>query len=370
MASNGKFYTVRQSCYTVWTLASVLALALGILGLAGFILHLTNDPKNIKTINGVGPARGEVGAVGGTGITIIPDPATNTITWENAGINSVTAGDGISAVTDPDGNVVVSNTGIIQNVAGAGISESTSPGGISTIGNTGVLSVVAAGVGVSVNASTGDVSVSNTGVHSMAVGSGLEVDMATGAVTVEHTQSRRTLDLGASDVDGTHVVYNVDIGYISTVPPNEWRVTVVAGFFPILYPGAVDNGAGNALGFDWTVPNNGLYALSVDCEVFPSAFNVDDHQSISVVAVLGATDVDPYAAGYIPAGAQQTLDISSGTTAGPTVPSHLSLSSVFQVCADCAVTTGTKLTLHARQDVESGVGDLDASCRLQVTQLV
>ena len=359
---------------------------------------MVNEPKFMRTINGVGPARGEVGALGGRGITIIDNPASNTITWENAGINEIVAGPGITAVTDPDGVATIGNAGIIQNVAGAGIAVVTMANGTSTISNTGVLSlasgnagvsvdmatgavsvsntgvlsVSSGGPGISVNASTGALSVSNDGVHSLTVPttSGLAVDMTTGAVTANHEVSRRTLALGAADADGTHVVYNVDVGFFPSVPANTWRVSIAPGFTPLLFPGAVDGGAGTTVGNNWVAPAPGLYSLSADCEVYPSEYTMDAHQSVSVVAVLGASDVDPYAAGYIPAGAQSTLDVSSGNTAGPAVPSHISFSSIFQVCADCPVTTGAALTLHVRQDTVGSAATVDASCRLQVTQVV
>lgn len=385
-----------------WLAVVGLAIAVPALGfaLSSFVLTFVFNGQNIKTLTGVPPkAGGEVTGIAGAGISIVPDIPASELTIVNTGVLSNVAGTGIS-VSAATGDVTVTNTGVVSLVAGPAVSVSAATGTV-TVSNTGVRSAIA-GTGVGVSGATGDVTFSNTGVTSVAVGSGistsaatggitlantgvlsvtatdgLATDITTGAVTASHVITTQTL-LGYGDANGPQVSYLNVIGVFTPVPENTWQNSIgaafVAGFFPGIMPG--DGGQGDAAGTMWSVPASGQYSVDVSCDVFPSAIDVETHQSVSVALAFNANDVDPFLFGYIPIGGYQTIDLNTGTLAGsgPAVNRRISFTTSFHACASCPVVVGDVMTVHARMD-HSSTGaivavTLDAFCSIQVSRQI
>ena len=108
----------------------------------------------------------------GTAIQLVVDSGAESITINNAGVTSLTAGVGIS-VSAASGNITVTNNGVrsltsttalpVGRVAGAGINIDASSGDGIKITNTGVLTITS-GVGITVatDTATGEVQIINS----------------------------------------------------------------------------------------------------------------------------------------------------------------------------------------------------------------
>lgn len=300
--------------------AAVIALGVAIPAL---VIILSRDPGNVKTISGVSPHSGEITENAGAGVAITPNIATASILFEN--------------------------TGVLSNIAGTAIG---------------------------VSSATGDVTITNLGVTALAATDGISVDASTGSVTATYLLKTQTA-LSYGDANGPQVSYLALIGFFFTVPQNTWQNSVIPvfdpGFFPGILPG--DGGQGDTSGIAWSVPTiAGTYTADVTCELYPSAINVETHQSISVALAFNANNVDPLVSGYIPIGGYQTVDLNTGTLAGngPLLARRLSFSTTFHVCLGCPVVVGDVATIHSRMDHTStaGIAALthDVACQIQFSQ--
>jgi hypothetical protein len=84
-------------------IVAVIAIAAVIMALI-FFLGFT-----VRYVDGVGPTNGKIYFVAGSSMSIIPDAATNTITFDNTGVGSIVGGPGITATTE-SGVTTVSST--------------------------------------------------------------------------------------------------------------------------------------------------------------------------------------------------------------------------------------------------------------------
>jgi hypothetical protein len=174
----------------------------------------------------------------GTGVSIATDATTDTITFTNSGVTSVTGSTGIST-SAPNGAITLSNTGVTSVVAGFGMSVNSATGAVTvtneglagldagigitlsardpltgtvTVSNSSpnvpqdtfrsiavpgqssvvadsisdILTITSSGGGLSITTddATDTITFSNTGVHSLAVSNGLTIDSGTGAINL------------------------------------------------------------------------------------------------------------------------------------------------------------------------------------------
>ena len=148
----------------------------------------------------------------GTAMQIVVDSSAESLTFNNTGVTSLTAGTGTS-VSSATGNITVTNTGVISLT-----NVSSLPSGLS------------AGSGISVSTSTGNISITNTGVLDVQNGFGITVsrDDATGIVTVTNNAPAqvafRTISVaGSSDLvaDSTADTLVVAAGYGMVITTSE-----------------------------------------------------------------------------------------------------------------------------------------------------
>jgi hypothetical protein len=130
---------------------------------------LIKDPTNVSfgqiSVAGQGDvlANSETGILNlaASGISITTVPSTDTITFTNTGVTTVTGSTGVS-VSSATGPVIISNTGVTSALTGPGISVSA-PNGAVTFTNTGVTSLTTdPGSGISLDAGTGTVNITNS----------------------------------------------------------------------------------------------------------------------------------------------------------------------------------------------------------------
>lgn len=130
---------------------------------------LIKDPTNVSfgqiSVAGQGDvlANSETGVLNlsASGISITTVPSTDTITFTNTGVTSLTSGTGVS-VSSSSGPVIISNTGVTSALSGTGISVSASTGTV-TFTNVGVTSLVTdPGSGISIDSNTGTVNITNS----------------------------------------------------------------------------------------------------------------------------------------------------------------------------------------------------------------
>ena len=126
------------------------------------------DEKYFKTISVTGQAAVEPDQITdvlnlntGTGIGILTNNSTNTITFSNTGVTSLSSGAGIS-INASTGAISVTNTGVLAVSGTAGqIGVSASTGSV-VLTNLGVLQLTTdPGSGIGLSASTGTINISN-----------------------------------------------------------------------------------------------------------------------------------------------------------------------------------------------------------------
>ncbi len=221
---------------------------------------------------------------GGTGISVVVDGYTDSLTISNTGVRQNVAGTGIS-VSSGTGNVTINNTGVTQFngatgnisynsfgtifdgyntatadqandtitfIAGSGIGVLVnSPGDNLTISNTGVTQTVA-GTGISVSSGTGNVTIGNTGVTAITPGTGITTS-GSGNITVNND------GVTTFNTAKGAITYNsfgtISDGYnTATADQATDTVTFIAG----TGIGVLVNGPGDSL----TISNTGVTSLN------------------------------------------------------------------------------------------------------------
>jgi hypothetical protein len=194
--------------------------------------------QNVKTINGVPPASGEVTEVAGAGINITPLPLTHQLRVENTGVLSASAGTGISVTPSSTGHVTIGNTGVLRLVPGPAIGVSSPPTGIVTVTNNGVRSLAAGNSGVAVGSGTvGDLVVNNTGVLANAAGAGISIvstgsPSGTGTVTITNAGVLSALagpGISVSSSTGAVTITNAGVRSVTSLPGSGITVTPANG---------------------------------------------------------------------------------------------------------------------------------------------
>lgn len=379
----------------LWITSFIIVLILGVLGTIGFVGYLYILGNGIFTISGVPPNDDrEVTAVGGTGISVVPSIPTHEVTFNNDGVLSNVAGPGIS-VSNPTGDVTISNTGVLSNIGGTGISVSGATGDV-TIDNDGVLTIAVLGSGLSINMPSGAVQLQNTGVTSNIAGAGIAVDMATGDVTISNTGVTSitagenllasgstgdiTLDdelvfytraVPVNDTNGPQVSYTSTTGLLVTANEGTWYTGENMAFTTVFTPGITpgEDGQGNIGGVGWSTPTTGEYQVHIDCEfeILPSV-SITDLFTTRMVGNFGANTLDPNSSGFIPYGCTQNQEISSPNSAIANYKTYSSMTcSIHAGCDGCTVGTSEAFTLHRRVDRVGGGAAItfNSVCRFQ-----
>lgn len=306
---------------------------------------LSND--GVLTVNSLVPTVGNIIITDGAGIMVAS--AGSTVTISNTGVTDLTGGTGIT-VSAATGSVLITNDGVLT------------VNGLSPTG--GDIDIVAGSAAITVMNAGNTVTIDNGGVTSNIGGSGVSVSGATGAVTINHDRSVDALTKTAADSTGHSVVF-----------------TLAPLGAPVASPGWVDISTGAATAVDGgltfsagAVPSipiavDGHYMIHAHCAMDIGGAGVASASAVMAVS-LGAGGADP-TAGYIPPGGivGDTLSFS-GTTIGP---NWLSLTSSFHVCASCAVTSGTLLTLHAQVltiPATPGITIANPSCTFSLNRMI
>lgn len=310
---------------------------------------VTISNTGVLQINGRSPTAGNILlSAGNTGINVANGGASNEISVSNAGVLSNVAGAGVS-VSGATGDVTIVNTGVLSAIAGTGISVSGATGNV-MIGNTGVLDLTAGNAGITLSASTGSIIVTNAGILSVAVGNGLQVATVSGAATITHPLTEKTL---IDDTDATSSVVDYD-GLFNSTTQGVWAEAIMTN---------LDDGQGNVGGNEWHVPAAGIYSVNAHCM---TPVNASYYERIHLALTLAATTADPTVDGYVPAGGRVTSSITSQMVAEAVSINAL----VHAGCVNCPVALGARLRLHALVDSTQVVAQFGLNCKLQVTRLV
>jgi hypothetical protein len=115
--------------------------------------------------------------IAGNGVSITTDAVSDTITFTNSGVTSISQGSGV-LINNSVGEVTISNTGVLTASAGTGITIGGTPSDI-TIANTGVLTA-SAGTGITIGGTPSDITIANTGVTQLIAGLGITLSSGTG----------------------------------------------------------------------------------------------------------------------------------------------------------------------------------------------
>ena len=389
---------------------AITALVIGAVALSG---HLQSNP--VKTINQVTPSQGEIKAIAGSGLSIVPSQATHSVNFTNTGVRSLQAGANIAISAATGDNVQISSTARPSAVvAGAGIGVANTTNDLYTVSNTGVRSVTA-GSGISVSAATGDnvqisattrvvagpgISVTNTsnsvfnvtnsGVLSIIAGNNITVSNNNGHVTinavnqagggggggglssaqyglsvngsaVQHDLTYQTNVLAFTDANSAQIRYRTQ----TFVPDNQWYVS--PDFANIAFTlGTVsgDNGQGNQPGNqNWHVPSSGVYHFHATCFCTMYFNNAADRHYAGLMLALNSVNVDPFVSSSLVIGGYDYRQIIPWTTTDP-VEFVVSLSGIVHACpAPCTRQPGHRLTLHFKHEIRNSTGglSLDAS---------
>lgn len=156
----------------------------------------TISNKGVRTLADLS---GVVLLTGGTGVGVVTNTETNTITLSNTGITSLNAGtaiginastitnNGVQTFFDLSGAITVSATGATISKAGQNIDWTVnfpSPPVTSVNAQTGAI-LIEAGSGITVtNSETPSIQIANAGVTSTIAGTGISVSGNTGSVTI------------------------------------------------------------------------------------------------------------------------------------------------------------------------------------------
>ncbi len=341
------------------------------------LLYLFQN-TNVKTLNGVAvDTANNIDITAGDGMLVTPDAVTHSVMVENTGVvtinglpstalkNIVLAAQspGLSQ-TSSGSTITFSNTGVTSLHAGTAITLNGTTGSV-LVTNSGVTSLLA-GDGITIDDTTGDIMVNNTGVltvngNAPTLGDvtidasyGLTTNVVSSTTSVYHLLTYAT-NLDDNDPNGNVITYYVAVGFLNPVVENAgWQIGLTAGFPLVFFPGiAFDGGSGNDFGVGWSVPDIGLYHISVDCQIEPDQLAPDDLLLAHVAFSLGATSEDPTASpAYIPPGAYTSINLSTGTNSGttpPTTPFRISFAATFQAgCVGCLANVGDALNMHAK----------------------
>ncbi len=345
----------RQTSTWYYVVSYVVALCFaGTVVMAGLVgmLYYYNQ-QNVKTLNGVFPLDGNIDIDAGDGIAVTP--GVNSALFESTGFVTI---NGLSSdSTTKDILIVGTSPGLNVSSSGSTI----------TLTNPGVITMNG------LPAIDGDIAIVAT--------DGLDATVVDSTTTFHHI---RTRDVALDDTDaaGNVATYYVAIGFLNPVVANAgWQCGVTTDFPIDFFPGAVDSSAGDAAGVAWAVPATGLYHVSGDCQITPSAMAPDDLMVAHVAFSLGAGSVDPEASpAYLPPGAYGSMNLAVGTNGltPPTLPFRISLAATFQAgCSGCLAQATDVLNIHASLLHTSGIKrgapppyTADFLCKVQVTQLI
>lgn len=380
------------------SLVAAVALVVGAVSLG-----LVNNSNPVKTINQVTPSQGEIKAIAGSGLSIVPSQATHSVNFTNTGVRSLQAGANIAISASTGDNVQISSTAKPSAVvAGAGIGVANTTNDLYTVSNTGVRSVTA-GLGISVSAATGDnvqisattrvvagpgISVTNTsnsvfnvtnsGILSIIAGNNITVSNNNGHVTInavnqqgggggggissaqfglsvngssiQHDLTYQTNGLPFSDPNSAQVRYRTQVH----VPDNEWYVSpdfanIAFTFGTISDNNGPDDGQGNQPGNrNWHVPSSGIYHVHATAFCTMYFNNTEDRHYAGFMLALNSTAANPWISSSLVIGGYEFRQINPWISeAFQNVPFSVSLSGIIQACpAPCARRPGQRLTMH------------------------
>lgn len=207
----------------------------------GIAVDSMGDGKYLVKNTGVTSYNGQTGEVTGVGSlnkvaegrgTRVVHHGNGDYVVHNTGVVEL-IDDGIGGGIDVQdmGNQVwkIKNTGIIKNIQGEGISVVTNSQGESTISNTGVRKIFS-GPGIFLSGSTGEVTITNTGVHRVMQGRGIIVTQSGNDVTIHNNGIVALVEGEGIDIntnaEGTATVRNTGVlswngqtGHVNYTPP-------------------------------------------------------------------------------------------------------------------------------------------------------
>lgn len=274
----------------------------------------------------------------GSSIAITTNATTDTLTFTNTGVTSLSTGTGIG-VSSGTGAVTISNTGVTSTVAGNGITVSSGTGAV-TISNAGVVEITAdsgiqifddgggtfrirnsspnvvqnvfrtvavsgqndivadtsldtltfaedTGIQITTNDTTDTITIANTGVTSVAASGGIGVTSNTGSVTISNTGVTGIAAGSGISVDastGNVTVSNSRLGFTSMA---------VAGQDPILADTVTDTMV--FVAGDGIVLTTDAGTDSLTIAVTPELLNIETTFDVAVVgadSVISTINVD------------------------------------------------------------------------------
>jgi hypothetical protein len=170
--------------------------------------NFSSDPANGNTTIG-----GDL-TVSGTNVNLPAGSISNT-ELENSSV-TVNSGTGLSGggIVPLGGSITLQNTGLLSaSGIGTGIDVQTAAGAV-TIENTGVTGLTP-GNGISLSGSNGNVTVTNTGLLAAAAGTGIDVSTAGGTATISNT--------GVTSITGTpnQVIASGSTGPVTLSTPQD-----------------------------------------------------------------------------------------------------------------------------------------------------
>jgi hypothetical protein len=215
----------------------------------------TISNKGVRTLADLS---GVVLLTGGTGVGVVTNTETNTITLSNTGITSLTAGtaigitgstitnNGVQTLYDLSGAITVSATGLTISKAGQNIDWTVNfpnPPVTSVNAQTGAI-LIEAGDGISVtNSETPSINIANSGVLTVVAGTGISLSGDTPQNPTINVVARTYTLLGATT--GGVITYSKASGSGNTWTSSTW--TLMNTIQINVPPGWV---AGQSVGFD------------------------------------------------------------------------------------------------------------------------
>jgi filamentous hemagglutinin len=131
--------------------------------------------------------------ISGNGVSITTDAVSDTITFTNSGVTSISQGSGVS-INNSVGSVTISNTGVLTATAGTGITVGGTSSNI-TIANTGVTQL-AAGTGIVLSDTVGSITITNSAPN--ITQNVYRFVAVTGSPTLDPSGPTSTLNINAS----------------------------------------------------------------------------------------------------------------------------------------------------------------------------